>query len=190
MPVTSEKNRSRTGNYRSYRDYDRERVYSNSSTAYDIPPLYPETPRRKTTQSSPKKTTQPHRKSSVQVNKKQLLKVAVAGLIVFALCFTVLYRYGMILKKNQEIKTLESDLNGALSINQAIRSKIDKQMELSEIEKYAKGELGMMKPQPYQVFYIDMDMQDKSGGGSVSQNSESSVAGTPGTLMNAFKVLN
>lgn len=192
MPVTSERNRtgSRNESYRSYRAYDRERVYSNSSTAYDIPPLYPEPARRKTTQSSPKKTTSTHRKTTVQVSKKQVLKFAVAGLVIFVLCFAVLYRYGMILKKNQEMKNLESDLNGVLSVNQAIRSKIDKQMELSEIEKYAKSELGMMKPQPYQIFYIDMDMQDKSGGGSVSQNAESSVAGTPGTLMNAFKVLN
>ena len=66
--------------------------------------------------------------------------------------------------------------------------KIDGKLEKGEIEKIAREELGMMAPESYQVFYIQMDMQD-GGDGHNDNKSGDAVLGTPGTLINAFKVL-
>ena len=55
--------------------------------------------------------------------------------------------------------------------------------------KYAKENLGMMKPQSYQIFYIDMNMGDESGEGTISKTSSGALTGVSGTLVNAFRVL-
>ena len=170
------------------RAYRRERIYSGTGTAYDIPVEYPKVDR---TYKKPVKKMVPARGLAKYIEKRltalNIKRAAICIGIFFALCVTVLYRYGIILTSNQTIKSLEARRDELLASNQALQTKIDKQLEINEIEKYAKTELGMMKPQAYQIYYIDMNMQDN--GTDVKTKSSEAVKGVPGTLINAFKVL-
>lgn len=166
-----------------------QRLYSGTGTVYDIPVEYP---RRKTVPLSvPERKAEPVRKTTkaTRVNKKKLTRFIVCAGIFFALCFTVLFRYAIILQSNQEIKALEKKRDELIAQNQAVQSKIDRQLEISEIEKYAGKELGMMKPQAYQIFYIDMDMADGGDEGTISIEEGTNLQGVPGALVNAFRVL-
>ncbi len=195
MPApTKYKNNSYTYNSRNL--YSSDRVYSDrmytgtSSTAYDIPVRYPRT--RVTPKTTPEVEKMPNRSKSdkkASVSRAKMTKVVMLVGVLFILCITVLYRYGIILTCNQQIKELEAQRNEILASNQAAQAKIDKQFEMNEIEKYAKENLGMMKPQSYQIFYIDMNMGDESGEGTISKTSPGALTGVSGTLVNAFRVL-
>lgn len=179
-------------------EYDNMYSYSSTSTAPEFPPLYPEIkrPERRTSGTSEaqkrKNRAQRSRRSRTAViDKKTLVKAAVGFVIFFALCVSVVYRYSMILTYNQEIKKLEKKCEEMISANQVMQSKIEQQLQADEIEKYAEKNLGMMKPETSQIFYVDIRMQDSGIGEKALKDNEMqrAVSGTPGMLINAFRVL-
>lgn len=190
--------RNRAGNYNSI--YGRDRIgtsgYSNNryspnmsnrtNTAYDLtdyrtlPTVQPQ--KRETVKSVPK------HKTDTVINKKNMRKVTTMSIVVFVAAMIILCRYVGILNGNRRISELEKQYGEIVSQNQAMQVKIDGKLEKGEIEKIAKEELGMMVPESYQVFYIQMDMQD-GGDGQTNDKPSEAVLGTPGTLMNAFRVL-
>ncbi len=192
MP-TPTKYRNNSSLYGTRYEYKGERLYSGTGTAYDIPIEYP--PRRQTSipLNVPQKKVgeKPVRETrkAVRINKKRFTRFALCVCMFFALCFTVLYRYAIILQSNQEIRALEDKMDAIVAENQTLQTKIDKQLEISEIERVAGEELGMMKPQAYQIFYIDMDMSDGGNSGTISTDVAGSMQGVPGALVNAFRVL-
>ena len=189
MPTPTGYKRS-SNTYSTNNLYSSDRMYSAASTAYDIPVRYPKPNVRPSTKPyAEKKSTSSRTNKKANVNRTRITKAVILAGALFILCITVLYRYGIILSCNQQIKELESQRDEILASNQAAQAKIDKQFEMNEIEKYAKEKLGMMKPQSYQVFYIDMDMEDESGVGTIQNASSSALSGVPGTLVNAFRVL-
>lgn len=177
------------GTRNTYAPYRGERLYSGTSSAYDIPTVYPQSKPKVDTSAASEKRQKQIKSNSVGINRAKLKKTVVAAGIFFLLCLTVLYRYAVLLQCNQEIEGMSAELEELLATNQAMQTKIDKQLEMSEIEKYAKAELGMMKPQAYQITYIDMNMGDGGGDGTVPKSSASAVSGVPGVLVNAFRVL-
>lgn len=195
MPAPAKyKNNSYT--YNSHNLYSSDRAYSDrmytgtSSTAYDIPVRYPRpSVNPKITPDVEKMPNRSKANKKARADRAKITKVVVLAGVLFVLCITVLYRYGIILSCNQQIKELESQKNEILASNQAAQAKIDKQFEMNEIEKYAKENLGMMKPQSYQIFYIDMDMGDEGGDGTIPNTSSGALTGVSGTLVNAFRVL-
>lgn len=185
-----ERNYTRTSyNLYNSSSYSRK-YYSNTSTAYEIPMTYPErvkTPANRPVQKPKSRTAQEKRATS---SKTGIIRVCTVLMLAFVLCCAVVYRYAVILECNQEIKALEKQYETILSENQVMQGKIDRSLEVGEIEKVAREELGMMKPEAYQIFYIDMDMQDMGSAGSASSNQNSgALVGIPGTLVNAFRVL-
>ena len=89
----------------------------------------------------------------------------------------ILCRYVSILNGNRTISESEKQYSEVMSQNQAMQVKIDGKLEKGEIEKTAREELGMMAPENYQVFYIQMDMQD-GGDGQSENKSDDAVFGT------------
>lgn len=161
------------------------RLYNNTSTAYEIPAAYPKR------EVKPKPPAVPARKGAAVGNRsaRSMARVALTAFVIFALCCTVIYRYAVILENNQKIIELEKNLNAAAADNQAMRASIDRRLEMGEIEKYAREELGMMKPENYQIFYIDMNMEDSGSRGSAANETAGALSGAPGALVNAFRVL-
>ncbi len=194
MPTyTSNRERNYTyGSRNIYEDrvYSSRKLYSNISTAYEIPMTYPE--RVKTPSSRPVQTpkVQPSKEKTANYTKQGLIRVCSMVMLLVVLCCTVIYRYAIILENNQEIKALEKEYEAIISENQVMQGKIDRYLEMGEVEKIAREELGMMKPESYQIFYIDMDMQDMGSAGSTSSGgTRGALTGIPGTLVNAFRVL-
>lgn len=171
--------RERTVNYgtRPAYDYRSRNLYTGTGTAYDIP-AYPKT-------AQPK----PVQKTKTPAANKSFARVGLVFLALVAVCFTVVFRYAIILESNQKLTSLEKQYEQMLSQNQVLQTKIDKGIEMGEIESYAKSELGMMRPENYQIFYIDIEMEDLSSSEKLNATNKSPISGTPGALVNAFSVL-
>ena len=188
MPASTKYRETTT--YKSYNDTYYSRVYTdrkqymNTSTAYDIPTAYPQ---RKTTHKPASKTKQ--KTSASKRIDARYIKIYMIAAVVVVLCFTMIYRQSVILESNQNIKALEKEYTSLVAANQAMKSKIDTSLEMGEIEKFAREELGMMKPETGQIFYVDMNMEDTGSSGSVSDSGMISVSGIQGALVNAFRVL-
>lgn len=111
---------------------------------------------------------------------------------VFILCCLMIYRYAIILETNDQITKLKEECAEIESNNQAIQTKIDRGLELGALEEYAVTQLGMIRPDSSQVFYIDMQMDDAAANEKNEGESEEKpvLQGTPGALVHAFQVLN
>ena len=188
-PTRYRNNTNAYGTHNTYNrsSYSRGDMYSCTSTAYDMPGYYPERSKREV--PAQKKAAELRKKKTKLVISRDARQIFAAVGVLFILCIGVLYRYASILGSNQKIKDLEKQYNSIVSSNQAMQSKIDKQLEMGEIEKYAREELGMMKAESYQKFYIDMNMPDEGTVVGSGNRAQSAVTGVPGTLMNAFRVL-
>ena len=177
-----------THNFYDSRTYSGRRQYQNTSSAYDYPPFYPERTAPRQNRPQPKVNSEVATRTDARARTSAIRACAIA-VLMFILCFSVIYRYSVILESNQEIKALEKQCEGIISENQLMQAQIDRYLEMGEVEKIAREELGMMKPESYQIFYIDMQMGDLSGSGSTMANEGAGViAGTPGALVNAFRV--
>ncbi len=180
-----------THNFYDSRTYSGRRQYQNTSSAYDYPTFYPE--RMAPVQTKPK-VAAPERERAAGADARvraSAIRACAIAVLAFILCFSVIYRYSVILESNQEIKALEKQYEGILSENQIMQGKIDRYLEMGEVEKIAREQLGMMKPETYQIFYIDIKMDDLGGNGSTaSSESAGAITGTPGALVNAFRVYN
>lgn len=204
--------RNRNYNYNSV--YGRDRVYRDygASTAYDVPqtvhsrrneayygaPGVKRTPVRTlparrvstgetSTVTVSKSASSVNNGANVKRDKKAMRRVAFVSLCVFVAAVIILCRYVSISNSNRRINELEKEYAKLVSSNQAMQVKIDGRLEKGEIEKIAKEELGMMEPEAYQMFYIDMEMPDSGSGQKGS--SDENVLGTAGTLLNAFRTL-
>lgn len=178
-----------TQNFYDSRTYSGRRQYQNTSSAYDYPTFYPE---RRTSVQTKTKVAAPAREREPKTNARarvSAIRACAVAVLAFILCFSVIYRYSIILESNQEIKALEKQYEGLLSENQILQGKIDRYLEMGEVEKIAREQLGMMKPETHQIFYIDIKMDDMGGSGSIVSNEGAGViSGTPGALVNAFRV--
>lgn len=166
------------------RTYSDGKQYANISTAYEFPTVYPGRNKTKTTVQKPIKA-EPD-KSALS---RGVATVLMFSIVLVALCFAVIYRQTVILEANQEIKALEKQYNEIVSSNQVMQAKIDLSFKKGEVEQYAREELGMVIPEAGQIFYIDMEMNDTGGEGSISDSAMNAVSGIQGTLVNAFRVL-
>lgn len=102
-------------------------------------------------------------------------KSIVATLFVFGMLFVVCTRYAQINELTHELKGLEKNLASAESLNQQLTAKVDSKTDLNYIEKYAKYQLGMQKPDDNQIVRIAYDKQDKiSAPIVISEDSEPS----------------
>ena len=110
---------------------------------------------------------------------------------VFLLCFLMIYRYAVILETNDEIKKLSEECAAIEAANQSIQSKIDRGLELGALEEYATTQLGMIRPDSSQIFYIDMRLGDtaQTAGNEGEEAENHALQGTPGALVHAIQVL-
>lgn len=179
--------------------YDRYSAYSHNSSAaaYDYRTAYPnyrelETPRvRPETVQTDRKNKPVQERKKVSINSragafKLFLKIA----CVFTLCFLMIYRYTVILESNNKITELTKQLAELEAQNQAISTKIERSLELGPLEEYATGELGMVRPDNSQIFYIDMQLGDATQSETQEDvEGNNALRGTPGALVHAIRVL-
>lgn len=123
-------------------------------------------------------------------NQMHLGRMVFFGALVFIMFCTILYRYAILRETESQYKELTSQYENLVLDNQMLQSKIDASVELSALEKIAKDELGMVKPDDSQVFYINMNLGDSGEKASGRKSDEKSMfVGTPGALIHAIEVL-
>lgn len=176
---------------------------SAAARAYEYPAVYPEHKTRPAAPARPRPRTGERKPKTAQVRKgKAKTAVRSADRVnmfrifmkiggVFLLCFLMIYRYAVILETNDEIKKLSEECAAIEAANQSIQSKIDRGLELGALEEYATTQLGMIRPDSSQIFYIDMRLGDtaQTAGNEGEEAENHALQGTPGALVHAIQVL-
>ena len=176
-----------------YREYNR----SSAVRAYDYPTAVPTYrpykpapfPGRGESAVKKEEAAVKSKKSGISISRGNLIKLCLKVGGVFLLCCLMIYRYAVILEANDTISKMTQQIAEIESSNQALQFKIDRGLELGALEEYATTELGMMRPDSSQVFYIDMQLGDEAESSEIENNEETALKGTPGALVNAIKVL-
>lgn len=96
-------------------------------------------------------------KTKVEKAKKSIL----ATVAIFGMLFVICTRYAQINELTHKIGSLEKDLASVESLNQQLSAQVDSKTDLNYIEKYAKYQLGMQKPDEKQIVRIAYDKQDR-----------------------------
>lgn len=124
----------------------------------------------------------------------QKLKTFAVVTTVFALSVLVVFRYVQIWESGAYAEKLKEDYNTTVAANEDIQAQISSSIDLKQLEEIAHDRLGMIRPERYQIFYVDMQNNDHSETvqeSSPSEQSENSgtVASVPGMLISALELL-
>ncbi len=126
-------------------------------------------------------------KTYSKAKRKQILRTVCQIAGVFIMCSLMIYRYAVILESNDRIAKMNQQVAQMEYDNQFLSAKLDSALELGSLETYAIEELGMIRPDSSQMFYVDINMDDAA----VVEDGEEKKAlqGTPGALVHAIRVL-
>ena len=123
----------------------------------------PITTKKKISVEKPKemKLTKPKAKSKAKAKVIATKKGILLGTVIVAFLFLICMRYTEINEKFNEVNALEKDLASAKALNQQLNANIESKTDLGYIEKYAKYQLGMQKPNESQIVRIAYEKRDK-----------------------------
>lgn len=123
----------------------------------------PITTKKKINVEKPKemKLTKPKAKSKAKAKVIATKKGILLGTVIVAFLFLICMRYTEINEKFNEVNALEKDLASAKALNQQLNANIESKTDLGYIEKYAKYQLGMQKPNESQIVRIAYEKRDK-----------------------------
>lgn len=82
--------------------------------------------------------------------------------LLFAASFLTVKGYVEIYEADNRISELKEDLRMIEAENQAVKAKVDKSVDLKNLQKTASEKFGMVRPESYQIFYVDLDFGDYS----------------------------
>ena len=122
-----------------------------------------------------------------QAKRRQIIRTVCQIAVVFFMCSLMIYRYAMILEGNNKIDKMNQQVSQMEYDIQYLAAKVDSNLELGTLEKYATEELGMMHPDASQVFYVDVNMTDTAV--TDEEPERGNLQGAPGALMHAICVL-
>ncbi len=113
-------------------------------------------------------------------------------ILCFAMAFTVASGYVAINEADNEISKLVDEYNSIVASNQAIQVKIDKAVDLKELQTVAGEKFGMVKPERYQMFYVDLEMDDFAESKKDEKHKEEGTfagMGAPGIITGTLNLL-
>lgn len=99
-------------------------------------------------------------KKKRRVNNKLKIKVLFAFMVVFALCGFLMYRYALITDLNYKINTRMNALTEIKNENTWLKVKIEEDLDLQKIQKFAEENLGMQKPDKSQCTFVKVPRSD------------------------------
>ena len=104
----------------------------------------------------------PKQKANEKMLKKEkVVKNTATFLCMFSVLLLICYRSSVINESFQALGTLKGSLEDAYVLNAQIESDIQTQTDLSNIETYAKYQLGMQKPKESQIQRIYVEKEDR-----------------------------
>ena len=95
------------------------------------------------------------------LNKDSVVKNTAAFLCAFSVLLLICYRSSVINESFQALGALKAELEDTYTLNAQIESDIQTQTDLSNIETYAKYQLGMQKPKESQIQRIYVEKEDR-----------------------------
>lgn len=120
--------------------------------------------------------------------RRAFLKVGVC----FAIAFVIVGRYVAINEANSKISELKKEYNSIVAANQDLQAKIDKSIDLKKLQTVANEKFGMVRPERYQMFYVDMQLADHAENVAKEKaddvKEKVAVMGVPGTIISAMKM--
>lgn len=127
----------------------------NTSSAYQYQPAY-DIP------AHDKQHNTHHRKEKKSKATKALPKtrMMLTILVCFAVSFVIIFRYTSITEASNTALSLKNELNHMYRVNEQMEVSLDRAINLRNIEQIAKTELGMKRPQHYQIVYVSVPRDD------------------------------
>lgn len=112
--------------------------------------------------------------------------------LCFAVAFVIVNGYVRINEAYSQVSKLEKEYNDIIATNQDLQVKIDKAVDLEQLQNIANDKFGMVRPERYQMFYIDMQQGDyaETYADNVKTRERVAMSGVAGTItgaMNIFK---
>ncbi len=99
-------------------------------------------------------------KKKQRVNNKLKVKVVFAFMVAFALSGFVMYRYALITDLNYKINTKMNALTEIKNENTRLTVKIESELDLQKIQRFAEENLGMQKPDKSQCTFVKIPRSD------------------------------
>ncbi len=104
----------------------------------------------------------PRQKANQKALKKDsIVRNTAAFLCAFSVLLLICYRSSVINESFQALGALKAELEDTYTLNAQIESDIQTQTDLSNIETYAKYQLGMQKPKESQIQRIYVEKEDR-----------------------------
>lgn len=129
----------------------------NTSSAYKYQPEY-YMPAHEQEQQQHVYRRKVKKKTAVSVVPKMRMMAIV--LVCFAVAFVIIFRYASITEASNTVLSLRNELNHMYRINEQMEASVDRSINLRNIEQIAKNELGMQRPQQYQIVYVNVPRDD------------------------------
>lgn len=116
----------------------------------------------------PRTAVQPVRQVKKGISKRAHRKRAFANvsgvLIITFLAFILLARYAMITEMSATVSRLAEEYESLSSAVVQKEFKLEQDVDLKKIEDIAVNQLGMQRPEKYQIVYIDLQNSDYTEG--------------------------
>ncbi|MDD4188878.1 MAG: cell division protein FtsL [Eubacteriales bacterium] len=93
-------------------------------------------------------------------NIKLKLKVIASVVLVFAIGFSVMYRYAQIVDINNKMSAMEIEYENVREANAKIKIRLEEETDLNVIKTLAEENLGMRVPAESQTVYIKVAGKD------------------------------
>lgn len=116
-----------------------------------------------------KKQEEPKKQAVPKVKNKVKRKVFL-GVLSFSIALTIVYRYAMLNNMSMENIKLKKELAELNNVNAQLQLRAEQSVNLSYVEQYAQENLGLQKPQNYQIEYINVNKQDLVDNKVTSEN--------------------
>lgn len=93
--------------------------------------------------------------------KLTLLRIVYMGIIAFSAAFMI-SKFVAVNETAGEIKRLNNELDSMRAYTSQRIFEMEQSIDLSEVEEIATTRLGMQRPEPYQIIYVNVDKNDIS----------------------------
>ncbi len=135
-----------------------------------------------------------HTKETEKRTDSKNPKINFAGFLRIAICFLVAFvivnGYVKINEAYSEVAKLEAEYNDIVATNQDLQVKIDKAIDLEQLQTVANEKFGMVRPERYQLFYVDLQQEDFAKTYAKKDEPKKKIAmkGVAGTITSAMNI--
>lgn len=100
--------------------------------------------------------------------------------VIFAVACAVLYGNARIIQASSQVSELQAELEQVKEDNNQKMLDLEKSLDLKKVEEIATTQLGMKRPEKYQIVYVDVQQSDY--GEVTNQEAPSPVQSTFGAI--------